>query len=93
MKYPTLKEDEVAVLMANCETGIVLDVKFNIYQNNLEIQDVYSVFKNFQQAKEFINRISEKHHKIEFIIYNSKQELLEFVKAKFIDSASDQVFR
>ncbi|MFB9080246.1 hypothetical protein ACFFLS_11850 [Flavobacterium procerum] len=86
MVYPILKEDEVAVLMANCETGIVLDAKFNIYQNNMEIQDVYSIFKNFQQAKEFISKISEEHDKIEFIIYNSKQEVIEFVKSKFSDS-------
>ncbi|MFD1603063.1 hypothetical protein ACFSJW_06815 [Flavobacterium artemisiae] len=77
MKYPTLKENEVTVLMSNCETGIVLDVKFKPFQNNLEIQDVYSVFKNIEQAKEFINKISEEHDKIEFLIYNSKNEVIE----------------
>lgn len=83
MKFPTLKENEFTVLMANCETGIVLDVNFNIYQNNMENQEVYSIFENIQQAKEFVNKISEEYDKIEFIIYNSKQEVVEFIKAKF----------
>ena len=83
MKFPTLKENEFTVLMANCETGIVLDVNFNIHQNNMENQEVYSIFENIQQAKEFINRTSEEHDKIEFIIYDSKQEVIEFIKAKF----------
>ncbi|OHT43948.1 hypothetical protein [Flavobacterium tructae] len=84
MKFPTLKENEFAVLMAHCETGIVLDVNFNTYQNNVVNQNTYSVFADIQQTKEFINRISEEHDKIEFIIYNSKQELYEFVKARFM---------
>ncbi|MCJ7936057.1 MAG: hypothetical protein MUW56_21115 [Chryseobacterium sp.] len=83
MNFPTLKENEFTVLMANGETGIVLDINFNIYQNNNENQHVYSIFENIQEAREFINRISGEYDKIEFIIYNSKQEVVEFIKAKF----------
>lgn len=84
MEFPTLKENEFTVLMAHCETGIVLDKNINIYLNNVVNQNTYSVFGDIQQAKEFINRVSEEHDKIEFIIYNSKQEVYEFIKAKFM---------
>ncbi|CAD7805318.1 hypothetical protein CHRY9390_01349 [Chryseobacterium aquaeductus] len=83
MNFPTLKENEFTVLMANGETGIVLDINFNVYQNNNENQHVYSIFDNIQEAREFINGISGEYDKIEFIIYNSKQEVVEFIKAKF----------
>jgi len=69
MKFPALKENEFTVLMADCETGIVLDVNFNRYQYNRTNQNVYSVFADIEQAKEFINRVSEKHDKIEFTLY------------------------
>lgn len=82
MKFPILKEHEFAVLMANGETGIILDLNFNIYQNNIEIQNVYSIFENIQKAKKFVENISAVHQKIEFIIYNSKQEVVEFIKAR-----------
>lgn len=84
MKFPALKENEFTVLMADCETGIVLDVNFNRYQNNHTNQNVYSVFADIEQAKEFINRVSEKHDKIEFTLYNSNQEVYEFIIAKFM---------
>ncbi|QGK73570.1 hypothetical protein [Flavobacterium sp. SLB02] len=44
MKFPALQENEFTVLMADCETGIVLDVNFNRCQNNHTNQNVYSVF-------------------------------------------------
>ena len=73
MKFPILKEYEFAVLMANGETGIILDLNFNVYQNNIETQNVYSIFENIQKAKDFVESISTVHQKVEFIIYNSKQ--------------------
>lgn len=82
MKFPTLKDYEFTVLMANSETGVVLDINFNIYQNNLENQNIYSIFESIEEAKAFVNRISVEHEKIEFIIYNSKQEVAEFIKPK-----------
>ncbi|MFY7814754.1 MAG: hypothetical protein ACOVRK_06110 [Chryseobacterium taeanense] len=82
MKFPILKEYEFAVLMANGETGIILDLNFNVYQNNIETQNVYSIFENIQKAKDFVESISTVHQKVEFIIYNSKQEVVEFIKAK-----------
>lgn len=83
MKFPILNENEFAVLMANCQTGIVLDINLNTYLDGIENQDVYSIFEDIQKAKEFINRIAEQNDKIEFIIYNSKKEMIEFIKAKF----------
>ena len=66
----------------NGETGAILDLNFNVYQNNIETQNVYSIFENIQKAKDFVESISTTHQRVEFIIYNSKQEVVEFIKAK-----------
>lgn len=82
MTFLSLKDYEFVVLMANAETGIILDKNLNTHLSISENQDVYSIFENIQKAKEFINEVSESNDKIEFIIYNSKQEVVEFIKAK-----------
>jgi hypothetical protein len=81
MKFPNLKEHQFSVLMSNSETGIVLNIDLNIHRQDEE-KDAYIVFENIEQTKEFINKISLINNKIEFVIYNSKQEVIEFITAK-----------
>lgn len=81
MNFPTIKENQFAVLMANSQTGVVLNSNFLIYSNDKEDQSVYQIFEDIDQAKSGINRISQTNGEIEFVIYNSKMEIVEFIKA------------
>jgi len=81
MKFPNLKEHQFSVLMSNSETGIVLNIDLDIHRQDEE-KDAYIVFENIEQTKEFINKISLINNKIEFVIYNPKQEVIEFIAAK-----------
>lgn len=83
MKFPILKEYEFAIIMADGETGVILDLNFDIYQNDTENQEVYYICESIQKAKEFVDKTSLAHDKVEFIIYNSKQEVVKFIKAKY----------
>ncbi|SHF78554.1 hypothetical protein [Chryseobacterium sp. OV279] len=82
MKFPNLKEHQFSVLMSNSETGIVLNVDLEIHRGDEE-KSAYSVFESMEQTKEFINKISLVNDKIEFIIYNPKQQVVEFIAAKY----------
>lgn len=82
MKFPNLKENQFSVLMSNSETGIVLNIDLTIHRQNEE-KSAYSVFESMEQTKEFINKISLVNDKIEFIIYNSKEQVVEFITAKY----------
>lgn len=81
MKFPNLKAHQLSVLMSNSETGIVLDINLNVHRQDKE-KTAYSIFENMEQVKEFIHKISLINNKIEFVIYNSKQQVVEFVAAK-----------
>lgn len=81
MKFPNLKDNQFSVLMSDCETGIILNTDLTIYRQD-ENKMGYSIFENLEQAKEFINKISSSNNKIEFVIYNSNQEVIEFITAK-----------
>ncbi|OCA73753.1 hypothetical protein [Chryseobacterium arthrosphaerae] len=82
MNFPILKEYEFAIVMANRETGIILDLNFNIYQNDAKNQEIYYICESIQKAREFVNTVSLTHKTVEFIIYNSKQEVVEFIESK-----------
>ncbi|WP_315055702.1 hypothetical protein [Chryseobacterium indoltheticum] len=81
MKFPNLKEYQFSVLMSNSETGIILNIDLAIHRQDEE-KSAYSVFESIEQTKEFINKISLINDKIEFVIYDSKQQVVEFIAAK-----------
>ncbi len=82
MKFPNLKEYQFSVLMSHSETGIVLNTDLKIHRHDEE-KEAYIVFEDIEQAKEFVNKISLINDKIEFIIYDSKQQVIEFIAAKY----------
>jgi len=81
MTFPTLKENQFAVVMADGYTGIVLNVDNTIYENNTAA-NIYFVFEDIESAKEFIKNYGSLHEKNEFIIYNHKQEMVGFTKSR-----------
>ena len=55
MNFPKIKESEYAILIADSNTGIILDVDFNIYIDNN--QAIYRIFSSIDEVKEFIEEL------------------------------------
>jgi hypothetical protein len=72
--FPQLSENEVALVRAEKNTGIIVDDKFERHVS--ENQVYYSVFENYEAAFLYINSISRKD--TEYIIYGKNQEVLLF---------------
>lgn len=79
-KFPILKEGQFAVITADGATGHVLNHNGEIYKND-SADEVYWIFDNLDLAKDFIKERSKLNDKIEFLIYDKNQTILEFVKA------------
>ncbi len=80
MEFPILKEEQVVVVIADGATGIILNCNGEIYKNDSN-DNVYWSFDNIDLAKDFINIKSTQDDKIEFIIYDKNQVVLEFIEA------------
>ena len=79
-KFPILSKEQVAVVIADGATGHVLNLKLEFYKNDSN-DEIYSLFDNIDLAKEFINNQSVSNDKLEFLIYDKSQTILEYVKA------------
>lgn len=79
-KFPKISEDHVVVVMVDGSTGIVLNVDREIYRNDVNNEE-YSIFDSIEDAHKFIKKFSDMDDRIEFWIYNYKQEVLIYVKS------------
>ena len=68
-KFPELKSTEVALVRADNNTGIVLDVDYKIYINVNQIK--YSIFDSIESAITHINENKKTHKNMEFVIYDN----------------------
>ncbi len=57
MKFPTLSEKQVVVVIADGATGHVLNIKLELYRNDTE-DEIYWLFDNIDLGKEFIQKQS-----------------------------------
>ena len=80
-KFPNLKDGQFTVVIADGATGYLLNHKGEIYQNN-SADEVYWSFDNLDLAKDFVKERSRLNEKIEFLIYDKNQTIVEFIKAK-----------
>ena len=78
MNFPKIKESEYAILIADSNTGIILDVDFNIYIDNN--QAIYRIFSSRDEVKEFIEEILKKKENIEIIVYDNNKNVVMFQK-------------
>jgi uncharacterized UPF0160 family protein len=77
--FPNIMTEQVVIIQAERSTGIVLNQYFEYY-NKKEKQEKYLIFDSLETAKEYIKKIKNDLNKeLEFIIYNSKQEILETI--------------
>ncbi len=78
MNFPKIKESEYAILIADSNTGIILDVDFNIYIDNN--QAIYRIFSSIDEVKEFIEEILKEKENIEIIVYDNNKNVVMFQK-------------
>ena len=77
-QFPILKENEVVLVRADYNTGIVLDENF-IYATN-DNQKVYTIFNTLEDAKEYAKKLLLKNKEFEFVIYNRKKEVIIHIR-------------
>ena len=80
IKKLLLSSNQFAVLMADGATGHVLTTN-GILCLNVD-GEVYVVFDDLETARLFIKHKQDKNEKLEFIIYNYKNEVVECWGAK-----------
>lgn len=68
-KFPELKSTEVALVRADNNTGIVLDIDYKAHANVNQIK--YSIFDSIESAITYINENKKTYKNIEFVIYNN----------------------
>ncbi|QHN65426.1 hypothetical protein [Bergeyella cardium] len=78
MNFPKIKESEYAILIADSNTGIILDVDFNIYID--DNQAIYRIFSSIDEVKEFIEEILKEKENIEIIVYDNNKNVVMFQK-------------
>lgn len=79
-KFPLLSENQVTVIIADGGNGHVLNVNLELYKNYTQ-DEIYWLFDNKDLAKEFIQNQSILNDKLEFIIYDKNQSILEYIEA------------
>ena len=70
-----VKDSEYAVLMADSNTGVVLDIYFDIYYKSSN-QIAYKVFSSLDEVKEFIKETLRQKENIEFIVYDNNENVV-----------------
>lgn len=75
MEFPKIKKSEYAVLMADSNTGVVLDIYFDIYYKSSN-QIVYKVFSSLDEVKEFIKETLRQKENIVFIVYDNNENIV-----------------
>lgn len=79
--FPKLETTQVVVMIADGATGHILNTDGSI---NIDGSDgeIYFIFDNVDSAKKFIKCHSFNNDKVEYVIYDRYETVLEFVEAK-----------
>lgn len=83
-KFPELKNEQVALLRADINTGVVLDKDY-IYATTIS-QEVYTVFDNVDSAIKFAKAIMLERYDIECGIYGNDPVALLILTSNNIGS-------
>lgn len=68
-KFPLLKDNEVALMRADAESGLLLDEDFNPFDGS---KNLYTVFANNDEALKYIQQVVRKQRGTEAIVYSSE---------------------
>jgi len=81
-KFPELNEGEVALMMADRNTGIVLNEDFKYATD--PSQKVYRIFDNIDDALEYAKVLIAEKKTVECYVYERGEKLLYFLDIKNI---------
>ena len=79
-KFPELKNNQVALLRANSQSGHVVDEMLNLATN--DEQAVYTIFNSYYEALENAKSIISKENSTECVIYGKNKEVLFTLSAE-----------
>ncbi|MDR2834639.1 MAG: hypothetical protein LBV69_00360 [Bacteroidales bacterium] len=85
IEKPNIAGKQVAIIRVDYLTGHVLDDEFNLYNAKSENRNVYSIFESLDIAKAYIDKFRFTHKTIEFCIYDSSYNVLEYIKAVILE--------
>ncbi|MBN8850671.1 MAG: hypothetical protein BGO55_30800 [Sphingobacteriales bacterium 50-39] len=75
--FPTLYDNEVAIVRAEFSTGIVLDENFK--QAIHEYQKVYTIFENLDAATSAAERMIQENTNIECTLLGRENSLIRYI--------------
>lgn len=73
-EFPKLEDEQVAVMRAERETGIVLDEQFKRAVS--DEQKIFTIFENVSKAIEYSECVGKERSDIELIIYNGQENII-----------------
>lgn len=76
---PQLYANQYAVLMADGETGHILNLDETVHLG--DVNKLYVVFDDIESARLFIKRKQGLNRTLEFIVYDANHEFVELWKA------------
>jgi hypothetical protein len=75
--FPIIKKTQFVLLGADVSTGHILDTEFKIAMNDNQI--VYLIFDALEDALIKINQVHLVRNDIEFVIYDSNQNVIKYI--------------
>lgn len=75
--FPTLQDNQVALLRAEFETGHILDESHNLVID--DFQKAYTIFSDVDAALLAAQRIIKENKNIECIIYDKNKAVLHYL--------------
>jgi hypothetical protein len=76
-KFPKLEQNQVALLRADVNTGIVLDDNYAVATK--DIQNVYSIYDSMDDSIKYIKSVFNIRDDIEFVIYDFNNEVIQCI--------------
>jgi hypothetical protein len=82
MNIPILDKNKCSVLIAENATGHVFKSNLTIFKQGENEKEVFQIFENLNQAKDYITNFINKNPKFECTIFNNKGEFVSLINLK-----------
>jgi len=79
MKPPILEQGKCSLAIAKFDTGHILKKDLTFFLNGENELDIFQIFDDFTDAKEFVNRFIKCNPEFEGTIYNFRGECIATV--------------
>lgn len=79
MEFPIIKNEQVVLMMAEKNTGTVLNINLATYREDIDNGPVYMVFDNLEKAHDYINTLKVSNQNLEFVLYNHQRSVIDYI--------------